>query len=395
VSPAARWRGPRRRYEMLRNLGWRQSLTLYAAVFCTFAVLGFFIDLSDLARLTPWPTVLATVGVTSLSSMMFLAGAIRGRGWFFAAFGVMGVLIFLGRLLPGGPDPALHPPSIVELATRARIDGFGCLLGAIFGYTMFVQFIARQGTRMVRLDTEIGLAREIHAALAPPIARRVGRLELAGRSLPSSEVGGDLLDAFERANGLVACVADVSGHGVPASTLMAMVRSAIRVRLDGPSTLEAMCGELHRNLLELERPGRFVTLAALRFGAGGRVELVNAGHPAILRLRRGTSTAERFASLSVPLGVPGEHSFGSAVTDARAGDRFVLFTDGVSETADRTGRQFGIEGIERILLERRDDDAGGILDAIEQGARSHGRTDDDWTLLVIRVRDDEEVDHGT
>jgi serine phosphatase RsbU (regulator of sigma subunit) len=72
-----------------------------------------------------------------------------------------------------------------------------------------------------------------------------------------------------------------------------------------------------------------------------------------------------------------------------------MFTDGVSETADRAGHQFGIEGIERILLARRDDDAAGILDAIEHGARSHGRTDDDRTLLVMRVRDDEEVDHGT
>ena len=58
-------------------------------------------------------------------------------------------------------------------------------------------------------------------------------------------------------------------------------------------------------------------------------------------------------------------------------------------------RQFGIEGFERILLERRDDDAEGIRNAIAHGARSHGRTGDDRTLLVIRVRDDEEVDHGT
>jgi hypothetical protein len=200
MSPRQRWLGPRRRYEMLRHLGWRQSVTLYAAVFCTFSVLGFFIDLSDLAALTPWPTVIATFLVTSLSSVMFLAGAIRGRWWFVAGFGAMVVLVLLGPLMPRGLDPAVHPPTIAQLAARARIDGFGCLVGAIFGYTLFVQFIASQGTRMVRLDTEIRLAREIHQALAPPIARRVGRLELAGRSLPSSEVGGDLLDAFERAD---------------------------------------------------------------------------------------------------------------------------------------------------------------------------------------------------
>lgn len=72
-----------------------------------------------------------------------------------------------------------------------------------------------------------------------------------------------------------------------------------------------------------------------------------------------------------------------------------LGTAGVGETADVAGRQFGVDGIEGILLERRDDEAAGILDAIERGARSHRRTDDDRTLLVIRVREDEEVDHGT
>ena len=270
MSPLPRWLGPRRRYEMLRRLGWRESLPLYAAVGCTFMVMGFFLDLTEITRLTPWPEVIATALGMGIASCFLLAGAIRVRWWTIAGFAV---IVTLMVILPGGRGAVPHPPTLPEILARARFDGFGCVFAAILGYTLFIRFIASQGTRMVRLDTEIGLAREIHAALAPPIARRVGRYELAGRSLPSSEVGGDLLDAFERGDALVTCVADVSGHGVPASTLMAMVRSAIRVRLDGPSTLEAMCGELHRNLLELGRPDRFVTLAALRFGADAPIRL--------------------------------------------------------------------------------------------------------------------------
>jgi serine phosphatase RsbU (regulator of sigma subunit) len=92
------------------------------------------------------------------------------------------------------------------MAHRATIDGIGCLIATAGGYILFITFIQRQGARQVRIATEIALAKEIHSALAPPIALATRRFECCGRSVPSSEVGGDLLDAIELEDGVLGVV---------------------------------------------------------------------------------------------------------------------------------------------------------------------------------------------
>jgi serine phosphatase RsbU (regulator of sigma subunit) len=58
------------------------------------------------------------------------------------------------------------------------------------------------------------LAAEIHHILVPAIDTKIGEFEFYGRSVPSGEAGGDLIDVFQNDHGWIAYVADVSGHGV-------------------------------------------------------------------------------------------------------------------------------------------------------------------------------------
>ena len=65
----------------------------------------------------------------------------------------------------------------------------------------------------------------------PPIARRIGSFEFCGISIPSGEVGGDLIDLVESNGHWIGYVADVSGHGVGAGLLMGMAKSSARTQL--------------------------------------------------------------------------------------------------------------------------------------------------------------------
>jgi phosphoserine phosphatase RsbU/P len=281
---------------------------------------------------------------------------------------------------PGGP-------SAKWLLARAKLDAVGVLASIIAAYSGFIGFIGRQGIRQVRLATEMQLAREIHDSLAPPIAMRAQRFEAYGRSLPSSEVGGDLADLMRLETGVIALVADVSGHGVGAGILMAMVRATARARIAAPGGLrEGGLGEVlaavNDALIELDRKERFVTMAALWLPDDGVAEVALGGHLPILRVREGR--CDRLENRHLPLGVYASERYLSRTLDALPGDLFVLLTDGAVEVEDRAGRELGLNAIEQTIIVRAGAPLESIFEAVMEQVRGHGRQVDDVTVLLAR-----------
>lgn len=378
-------RNQRQQQRFFDSLGAGPKWLLSLAVFFTFGILGFVNDLWSIERQSPWLTVALLVVSSGIVAMLWLQFAMRARPWWvvFAIAFQMVAFPAIERLAPRTPEAQriAVPRPIRE---RLVVNGLGSLLCSVLGYTLFVTFITGEGRRHFRLQAEVALAKDIHGSLAPPIERRVGRFEVFGRALPSSEVGGDLVDVIEHDGGVVACVADVSGHGVPAGTLMAMVRSALRTRLLAPATLPQVLDDVHRVVRDLERPDRFVTLAALRFDASDEAEVACAGHPPVLHVRAGGALA-RLDGADPPLGIPSAHRFGSSRVAYGPGDLFALYSDGLYEVADRQGRQLGAEAIERIVAEHAGRPLGEIHDRVLAAARAHGTQADDQTLLLVRV----------
>ena len=105
------------------------------------------------------------------------------------------------------------------------------------------------------MHAEITLASEIHQVLVPPIATKIGDFEFFGRSSPSGEVGGDLIDLAGTENHWVAYVADVSGHGVAPGVVMGMVKSAGRMLLSGGDDAGHLMTRLNEVLYPLKKPG--------------------------------------------------------------------------------------------------------------------------------------------
>ncbi len=368
------------RFRFLRRLSWRDSLPLYAAVGCTFGIIGFVSDLVGLPALRPYPVVLASVVMCGLISCGYLSAAVHGMRWIPALIAIqIGATVAIDRLLPG--HSAASEPK--RVAARASADGAGTLLLAAGGYGLFISFITRQGVRQVRLQTEMSLAQQIHADLVPPIARQLHGVEILGRSQPSTEVGGDLLDVLDDCGAVLALVADVSGHGVPAGTLMAMVRSAVRVRVASGAELEELVADLDRLLVDLARPDKFVTLALLRLDGQGQAQALLAGHLPIVVVRAGSRAVEHVENQRPPLGLP--TAAGVTRLDYAPGDLFALLTDGLPETMNRAGHQLELAPIEQTLRERADAPLESIAAAVFEQARRHGAASDDRTLLLLRA----------
>jgi serine phosphatase RsbU (regulator of sigma subunit) len=270
--------------------------------------------------------------------------------------------------------------------TRGSIEAFACMCLIALGYIFFVRFIDTEGTEQLRLKTEVNLAREIHAVLVPPVHSTHGTLEIFGRSIASSEVGGDLLDVFEGDHGVVVTVADVSGHGVGAGTMMAMMKSAARVKLMDGCKLDAMVHDLNRVMFQLKGDGMFVTISALRFHTDGAVEVAVAGHLPLLRIRGDGGEVDVLPNEHVPLGILEDASFWSRDLRGESGDLFVLITDGLTEVENAKGEEMGWERIRDIAVSLRRQSLPDIYDAVMNAVTSHGRQEDDQTLVLIRVQ---------
>ena len=83
-----------------------------------------------------------------------------------------------------------------ELEQQLVTLGVCAILAIVVGYIAFIIFVRREGARYVRIQTEIGLAREIHRSLVPTFERKLAGYEIFGASIPSGEVVFDMIDAF-------------------------------------------------------------------------------------------------------------------------------------------------------------------------------------------------------
>jgi hypothetical protein len=356
-----------------RHVSGKGRVQFFAAVLALWSVQALLVELASRTP-APWPLVAAWA--------LFMGALGAAFAYAFTHdLRVLAVAVpasFLGPMLFGAGFWG-RPPDMHRLWVA-----LACLAATIVAYVFFLRFIFIEGAASLRMSTEIGLARDIHATLVPPVATTTPRVELHGVSQPTTEVGGDLLDVVTGDDADTVFVADVSGHGVPAGVLMAMIRSAIRVRLRAGAALDELVCDLNWIVYESTEPRLFATFVAMRFVAGG-IEYAIAGHPPILWVRAASGRIERLENEHPPLGILASHPFAARRVEAAPGDVFVLFTDGLTEVRDRGGEELGEERFVELVRAHAHEPLAELQAALLDAVRAFGTQDDDQTLLVARV----------
>jgi serine phosphatase RsbU (regulator of sigma subunit) len=201
------------------------------------------------------------------------------------------------------------------------------------------------------VQTELALAHGIQATLVPTLSYRVGRFETYGKSIPSTAMGGDLIDAVESDGTLLTYIADISGHGLAAGQLMGMLKTALRVALQFRQNPVALLESADRVLPAVKEPDMYATLALLQFSDASQVEYTLAGHVPILHYRDRTADTVRLSMEQFPLGlIPGGCYASQRVTYATH-DLFLMLTDGISEVPNDRDEEFGLARLEQLLTQ--------------------------------------------
>ena len=227
------------------------------------------------------------------------------------------------------------------------------------------QMCAALTDRVFELESQLGHARSqlagygetllaIQRSIIPQRLPEVPGLDLAVHFTELEEAGGDLYDVSPLGpESWAIVIADVSGHGLAAAAVLALTHAlghALQEQGTPPSPGAALAlvnGALAARYLV--NSGQFVTALAGWYEARTQVfKYASAGHPPPRLIR--DDEVRRLDSVSgVPLGVDGESSYQEAVVQLQAGDRLVLFTDGITECTNAAGELFGDQRLDEVL----------------------------------------------
>jgi len=319
--------------------------------------------------------VLLTVIVVPRLSHRFLV--IPNRGVLLA-----GTLVFAAQALFVNLARPLGYRSSILLDSLA----FGALLFS-FGYVA-VRIISANERRLQSIENELAIARDIQASIIPSASPELRSTRIAAAYRPMRYVAGDFYDFIpvdgDRAGFLVA---DVSGHGVPAALIATMIKVAIRSVVPCAHDPQAVLRGLSQ-VLYGQLGNQFITASYLWIDMEIRKALYSsAGHPPLLRWREGK--VERIESNGLLFGVTPDPDYPVRSIQLGAGDRLLLYTDGLIESESSRGDFFGDSRLEEIIGENRSRSPSDLVDQLLSEIRlwrpASSEQQDDITLVVIDV----------
>src|SRR5687768_15612769 len=236
------------------------------------------------------------------------------------------------------------------------------------------------------LEEDLQLAAQIQNTLLPPPARTVAGWDVAYHYQPAGPVSGDYCDLINGEHeSLHFVLGDVSGKGVAASMLMAHLHAMFRTLASINLPLEQMVERASRVFCESTLPTQYATLACGRANTSGEVEICNAGHLPPLLIQQGKVTS--IAATGLPVGVFCSESFTVNRVHMAKGDTLFLYTDGLSESLDGTGNEYGPERLAQLLNENNHLSPDSIVSLCRQELLAFARgipLRDDLTLMAIR-----------
>jgi sigma-B regulation protein RsbU (phosphoserine phosphatase) len=262
-----------------------------------------------------------------------------------------------------------------------------------------VVFIQRERlTRTVmmaeKLDREIKLARDIQMSTLPSDMPRVPGYDMAGQFCPADETGGDTFDLVPLDDGrLFVLLGDASGHGIGPALSSTQMTGMLRVALRLGADLDSIFTHVNNQLVEDLPEEHFVTAFLGMLDANRHVVSYHAaGQGPLLHFHAATGECEWRPPTTYPMGFMRYADLDPpAHIDLEPGDVLGLISDGAFEYEDPDGRQFGADGVERVIVTNHfrpaTEQLAMLLDALHGHARGAPQADD-ITIVLVRRREE-------
>jgi phosphoserine phosphatase RsbU/P len=246
--------------------------------------------------------------------------------------------------------------------------------------------------QLLTIQKELETARQIQLSILPSEIPKIEGLDISARYVPMTSVAGDFYDFIvvdEKRIGIL--VADVSGHGMPAALIASMLKVALSAQVAHaaePAQVlsglnQVLCGKFEQH---------YVTAAYLFVDMQKRMLTYSgAGHPPLLLWGGSAKEVRDVMENGLFLGKFPFATYSSVELLLKAGDRVLLYTDGIPETTNPAEVQFGADRFKQFLETEQSTSADQFADRLlEELSRWSARgpaedLDDDITMVAIHV----------
>jgi serine phosphatase RsbU (regulator of sigma subunit) len=211
-----------------------------------------------------------------------------------------------------------------------------------------------------RVAKEIEVAGQIQKTLLPEKLPEIPGLKLDAFYRAASRISGDLYDVFSIDDkNYCLLVADVSGKGIPASLIMSVLRTVIRIQARGKTSSHSILAAVDDYIRDDIPSGIFITIFLGIYNTSTRkINFVSAGHNPLIYLGKGQKEAMLINPPGIPLGLPlsEDASFRDKLRQQflqiNDGDKLFIYSDGVTEAMNRASEKYGMERLLSIFNEQ-------------------------------------------
>ncbi len=239
-----------------------------------------------------------------------------------------------------------------------------------------------------RLREEMRVAYDIQMKLLPSTFPKIDGYDIAGKSIPAKDVGGDYFDFIEIDENRVAfCLGDISGKGIPAALLMANLQATLR----GQALMNISCKQTidFSNKL-LHNSTDFNRYATLFYGILNKKEneiiYCNAGHNVPVMLDNNSNLINLDMG-GIVVGALPEYDYKEADLKFEIGNLLVLYSDGITEAMNKNEEEFGEERLRNIVKQNKGASSGDLISIILSTVNEfteYSPQMDDMTVVVIK-----------
>ena len=242
-----------------------------------------------------------------------------------------------------------------------------------------------QKLRQDRFLSVLNEARQIQMSILPRRRPHHGEFDIAGFTVPAEIVGGDFFDFIPVSDRILGiAIADASGHGLPAALQVRDVYTGLRMGVARDFKIVRTVERLNRIINQSRMTTKFVSLFYGEMEEEGNFIYVNAGHPPPLHFHaRGVTPLKQ---TGLVLGPSATAAYSRGFLSLERGDALLMFSDGMFETPDKKGREFGLERLKKAFLSVREKPSDEVCQALIQRVKEHAGAppEDDCTVVVVK-----------
>ena len=320
-----------------------------------------------------------------LSSSILVSLVLLGLAWFFLERWVLAPLDEMRTELRMVASGTIH--QVIEVANPPEIQ-----LAAADAESMRQNLVSQIDLARAAwqgLEQDAPLVASMRKALSPTLidTEKFG-LDVAGQTLPASgAIAGDWWDVIRTPQGTALAMVDVTGHGPEAGVVGLQIKAIMTAALSAGFTPNAVMERVSAGLSDVDALLATAVILEIPNDLGKPTKWVNAGHPAGYWI-----DANHLITSLNPTG-PMLGGFGGAWQSQDiffgAGDRIVLVSDGLLETQDEKGEEFGTQGlVTSVVSGERSANSAELTNLIVSTARQDSVTwnRDDVSVVVITRR---------